>query len=125
MNFLSGEIVGGDSVAPKVRLDDGALIALPGKAKSLPRTGKVTLGIRPEHLAEASEGAGLARTARFIERLGGSANVHLMDDAGAGELVWQQREPIGITEGQRIALAPQPDHIHLFDAEGSALLSQK
>ena len=125
MNFLSGEIVAGDGGAPEVRLDDGALIALPAKARSLPSTGKVTLGIRPEHLAEASEGAGLARTARFIERLGGSANVHLMDDAGAGELVWQQREPIGITEGQRIALMPEPGHIHLFDAEGSALLSQK
>jgi multiple sugar transport system ATP-binding protein len=123
MNFLSGEIVDGAGNL-SVRLDDGALIELPAKASGLPRTGKVTLGIRPEHLAATKEGTGLTRTARFIERLGGSANVHLMDDTGAGELVWQQREPIGIAEGQRIALAPEPGHIHLFNAEGSALLSQ-
>lgn len=124
MNFLQGELVGGEG-APSMRLDDGALIRLPDKAKALPATGKVTLGIRPEHLAEAKAGAGLNRTAQFIERLGGSANVHLMDDSGGGEIVWQQREPIGISEGQSIALVPDPGHIHLFDSEGGALLSRK
>jgi multiple sugar transport system ATP-binding protein len=122
MNFISGEIVSSDDSVPTMRLDDGALIELPAKARDVTRTGKVTLGIRPEHLAEAKEGTGLTRTARFIERLGGSANVHLMDDLGAGELVWQQREPIAIAEGQKIALVPEPAHIHLFDAEGSSLL---
>jgi hypothetical protein len=35
--------------------------------------------------------------------------------------VWQQREPIGIREGERIALSPVPQHIHLFGANGEAL----
>ncbi len=125
MNFLQGEIVGGEGDRPSVRLDDGALIALPDAAKGLAGPGAVTLGIRPEHLIASDGATGLNRTARFIERLGGSANVHLMDDAGAGELVWQQREPVGISEGERIALMPDSAHIHLFDAEGSALLSRK
>ncbi len=124
MNFLPGEIVGGEGDRPSVRLDDGALVALPDSAKGLARSCKVTLGIRPEHLAAANDKEGLHRTARFIERLGGSANIHLMDDQGGGELVWQHREPVGISEGERIALTPQPAHIHLFDAAGSALLSQ-
>ena len=119
MNFLKGEIVGlGD--APSIRLGDGEQIALPANARSIPSSGQVTLGIRPEHL-RATEKGGLQRTARFIERLGGSANVHLLDEKGEGELVWQQREPVGINEGDRIALAPDPAHIHLFDATGGAL----
>ena len=122
MNFLNGEIVGAGD-APAVRLDDGALIALPQQAKSLTRSGKVTLGIRPEHLHQAA-GGGLTRTARFIERLGGSANVHLLDERGEGELVWQQREPVGVHEGERIALDPDPAHIHLFDSDGGAILLQ-
>ena len=122
MNFLQGEIVGLGE-APAVRLDDGALIALPPRATSLPGSGKVIVGIRPEHLHQTRQG-GLTRTARFIERLGGSANVHLLDDQGEGELVWQQREPIGVREGERIALDPDPAHIHLFDTNGGAMLLQ-
>ena len=122
MNFLRGDLVGGEDGRPAVRLDDGALVDLPEKAKALAPAANVTLGIRPEHLAAATTG-GLQRTARFIERLGGSANIHLMDEAGAGELVWQQREPIGIVEGEKIALTPEPAHIHLFDETGNALLS--
>jgi multiple sugar transport system ATP-binding protein len=120
MNFLSGEIVG-DGDRPAVRLDDGALIALPAVASASARPGKVTLGIRPEHLGRSGDTAGITRVAQFIERLGGSANIHLVDEHGAGELVWQQREPIGISEGERIALTPEAQHIHLFGANGEAL----
>ncbi len=123
MNFLTGEIVAGGDDRPSVRLDDGALIALPDKAKTLPASGKVTLGIRPEHLAASGKSGGLSRTAQFIERLGGSANIHLVDAAGAGELVWQQREPVPIAEGETVALTPEPAHIHLFNEAGTALLS--
>ena len=121
MNFLDGEIVD-DGGKTQLRLDGGALIALPDRAKGVHAKGKVTLGIRPEHLAATGQENGLSRTARFIERLGGSANVHLTDEHGGGELVWQQREPIGIAEGERIALVPEHAHIHLFDSNGSALI---
>ena len=124
MNFVSGELVGGDDDRPRVRLDDGAMIDLPDEAKKLSRSSKVTLGIRPEHLAASPDKTGIARTAQFIERLGGSANIHLLDESGAGELVWQKREPIGVAEGERVHLVPEPTHIHLFDTEGSALLSR-
>ena len=120
MNFLSGEIVG-DGERPAVRLDDGALIMLPAASKASARPGRVTLGIRPEHLGRSGDTSGINRVAQFIERLGGSANIHLVDDQGAGELVWQQREPIGISEGERIALTPEEQHIHLFGANGEAL----
>ena len=33
------------------------------------------------------------------------------------------REPIGISEGERIALTPDPAHIHLFDADGAAIFA--
>ena len=123
MNFLRGEIVGSTDGRPSVRLDDGALIELPDKAKTLSSATRVTLGIRPEHLESSRAADGLKRTARFIERLGGSANIHLIDEAGTNELVWQQREPISISEGETITLTPQPANLHLFDESGSALLS--
>ncbi len=124
MNFLAGELVGDGSSRPSVRLEDGALIALPEKANGLAQSGKVTLGIRPEHLAPSNGTPGFKRTAQFIERLGGSANIHLMDEAGAGEIVWQQREPIGISDGEEISLSPESAHIHLFNADGQSLLSR-
>ncbi len=125
MNFLAGEIVAGENGGPSVRLDDGALIALPDRAKHVPAAGKVTLGIRPEHLAPSADSVGFNRVAQFIERLGGSANIHLTDASGGEEMVWQWREPIGITEGQTVTLTAEPAHLHLFDSEGAALLSGK
>ena len=121
MNFLSGEIEASNS-RPAVRLDDGSLIQLPDRVHGIAAAGKVTLGIRPEHLRRSDNG-GLRRTARFIERLGGSANVHLLDSDGGGELVWQQSEPVRIHEGDQVALAPDTHHIHLFDQNGSTLLA--
>ena len=123
MNFLAGEIVSDVGDRPSVRLDDGALIALPDKTDALAPGSKITLGIRPEHLTPSNGAPGLKRTAQFIERLGGSANIHLMDEAGANEIVWQQREPIGIADGEQISLIPATEHIHLFDADGRSLLS--
>ena len=123
MNFLAGEIVSDVGDRPSVRLDDGALIALPDKTDALAPGSKITLGIRPEHLTPSNGAPGLKRTAQFIERLGGSANIHLMDEAGANEIVWQQREPIGIADGEQISLIPATENIHLFDADGRSLLS--
>ena len=124
MNFLEGEI-SGDSDRPAVRLADGALIVLPPATRGIALADKVTLGIRPEHLATAAgksdHGGGLNRTVQFIERLGGSANIHLAANAGGGEMVWQQREPVGLSEGDQVALTPEPAHLHLFDRDGRSL----
>jgi multiple sugar transport system ATP-binding protein len=118
MNFLKGNIeIEGSGQA--LAIDGGRRLPLPPVADRL--VGKpVTLGVRPEHW-RVGEG-GLAMTARFIERLGSSANVHLDTGDGAAPLIWHRQEPVGVSEGETVTLTPDPSHLYLFDSDGSAIL---
>ncbi|WP_324808973.1 sn-glycerol-3-phosphate ABC transporter ATP-binding protein UgpC [Sphingomonas sp. LY29] len=119
MNFLDGRIVertGGRAL----ELADGKRIDLP-RAPDADIGAPVTLGVRPEHW-RAGDGDGIDLTARFIERLGSSVNVHL-DGAGEGDppLIWHHVEPARVSEGERVTLTPDPRHFHLFDQGGEAI----
>ena len=118
MNFIDGTIRQGIDGHARLNLSSGEQLPLPaGLADDL--TGQeITLGVRPEHWRPDAE-AGLALQARFIERLGASANIHL-DSAieGAQPVIWHQAEPVRIKEGETVRLAPDPAYVHLFDANG-------
>ena len=122
MNFIDGQVVGDSKAAPQFQLGDGERIMLPPAAAALAGQ-DVTLGIRPEHWrAEDGSHGGLTRRARFIERLGGSANIHLDGVTEGGEaLVWHRAEPAAIREGESVTLVPDPAHLHLFDRKGDAI----
>ena len=121
MNFLSGEVVADSGAGPALMLTSGDRIALP--ACEAARVGvPLTIGVRPEHW-RPSDDRGLTLRANFIERLGSSVNIHLQQSASDGPaLVWHHVEPARVAEGETIRLIPDPNHIHLFDAAGEALV---
>jgi sn-glycerol 3-phosphate transport system ATP-binding protein len=106
MNLLPGRFVHDGSA---VQLDAGCLVPLGGR-----RAGdRVTLGIRPEHLAFG--GDGLTLTVDLIEPLGSETLVH-------GRLVGRNGETIvvkvpgTVTATEVISVSVQADQAHVFDA---------
>jgi ABC-type sugar transport system ATPase subunit len=83
--------------------------------------GKLTLGIRPEHLKVlAGEGAGLSATVDLVERLGETGFAHLRLPTGQ-VVIAEIRGETELRPGGRASLSPDRAHIHLFDASGARI----
>jgi sn-glycerol 3-phosphate transport system ATP-binding protein len=109
MNFLDGKGEAGGRVA----LDGGGTIAV---GRSVAAGRKVTVGVRPEHLAPcAPSAASLVGSVEMVEALGADTLVHV---AVAGRPIIA-RLPHGAPAvvGEPIALAAAPDRFYVFDAE--------
>jgi ABC-type sugar transport system ATPase subunit len=116
MNFLAGTALHGAGI------DLGPAGTL---AADIPPSvgdgGKLTLGIRPEHLkVHAGEGAGLSATVDLVERLGETGFAHLRLPTGQ-VVIAEIRGETELRPGGRASLSPDPAHIHLFDASGSRI----
>lgn len=119
MNFLSGTIEAEDG-KHALAIDGGRRLPLPTPVPNSLLGKPVTIGVRPEHWS-AGDAGGLAMTARFIERLGSSANVHLDSGNGNAPVIWHRQEPVGLSEGDTVTLTPDASHLYLFDSEGAAI----
>ena len=128
MLFLKGTLT--TNGAPRFVAEGGApAITLP---KSLvaraPASADVVLGIRPEHLHLATEGAASAdqtaldATVDLVEPLGGEALVHVR--AGTHELTAKTRSRDLPDVGDRIQLVADGHRVHLFDASSGAVVNQ-
>ncbi len=120
MNFLSArvaaeggavELPGGDCLA----LANGALAGQGGR--------QVTLGIRPEHLEAADEGAGVAHlTVEVVEQLGADTLVHGHFGSDRTDLTVRLPGVSGLKAGEVLPIAVAPTHLHLFDPDSGARL---
>jgi ABC-type sugar transport system ATPase subunit len=100
--------------------DGNALtLALPKSCKS---GSKITLGIRPEHLAlqKLKAGATLSGKLELIERLGEMGYAHL-DVASGLRLVVEVRGEPPVGKGGDVHLKIDPKHLHCFGSDGQAL----
>jgi multiple sugar transport system ATP-binding protein len=115
MNFLAG------TAEPSVGLDLGAAGHLAGDLPGVTAGQKITLGIRPEHLAvTAGGGPGLAVTVDLVERLGETGYAHLR--LASGQVVIAEiRGETPLKPGGRASARPDPSHIHLFGPSGARL----
>ncbi|MGQ0611110.1 MAG: ABC transporter ATP-binding protein [Paracoccaceae bacterium] len=105
MNVFAGEIgAGGGFAGP-----DFALDLPPGPGREAGR--KVTMGIRPEHLALG--GPGIPAEVVVVEPTG--SETHVLARTGTQEIVAVFRERHGFRPGDKITLAPDPALMHLFD----------
>ena len=113
MNFLP---VRAQSTTPTaITLDlGGTNITLP----RLNATACTELGIRPEH-ATLDPGGTLPGHVRLVERLGNQTHVHL--DTPAGPVTVQGPGKLAVSIGDRPMIALDPDHCHLFDADGRSV----
>lgn len=106
MNLLSGELSGG-----KVKVGDH-LFAGPGG------TGKVKLGVRPEHLILSDDG--FPMEVKVVEPTGSETMVFLKFEGQDVTAVFRERH--AFETGQTVHLIPDTDHLHIFDAETGARL---
>jgi len=107
MNLLQGTVRNGE--APGIMVQDTRLPA--PKIDGLSDGQKVTVGIRPEHLALAE--TGLPATISVVEPTG--AETHVILKFAGQELVAVFRERHDFKPGQVIHLMPTAERIHLFD----------
>ncbi len=75
-------------------------------------TGKVMLGVRPEHLILSEDG--LAMEVKVVEPTGSETMVFLRVDGQDITAVFRERH--AFKPGEVIHLQPDPNHLHVFDA---------
>jgi sn-glycerol 3-phosphate transport system ATP-binding protein len=109
MNFLPAELAHGGTAA---QLAAGPLIPFRDGRRAEPDGHKLTIGIRPEHLALGDHGFDLMID--LIEPLGSETLVHghLTGEAEQSLVV---KLPGAAPPGERILVHPQPEHLHVFD----------
>ena len=137
MNLFRVPVAGGAATFGTMRLE------LTREQQAALTGDKVTVGIRPEDLHPAAEGTGLPIEADVVEELGADAFVygHLApvtaantvvtvdptgtveeDAAGAHEIIVRVEGRTPPRAGATIWVAPNLDHVHLFDtATGNRL----
>lgn len=106
MNLLAAELSDG-----QVKIGDHLFQGSSGN-------GKVKLGVRPEHLILSDDG--LPMQVKVVEPTGAETMVFLSFEGQNVTAVFRERH--AFTSGQTIHLKPDPDHLHVFDAETGARL---
>ena len=120
MNFLEADARDGLAHHPLFTME------LPVKARSL--TGKITLGIRPQHLLMGSLEEGevkLPATLEVVEPLGSENFFFCKLDEGAGQVTVRTDAATKRKVGDAILLRIRPDHVHIFDSNGEAVCHAK
>jgi multiple sugar transport system ATP-binding protein len=108
MNLIDGEVV-------DAGLQLGAQVRMPW-AGAAGRSGRVTVGLRPEHLTPDPDGP-LCGTVALVERLGAESYVHLNVPGIPRALVVALRGAPP-REDSSWAVSPVEGHVHVFDAHG-------
>jgi multiple sugar transport system ATP-binding protein len=124
MNFMPAELLSGAADGCRVRAAGLKELALPQNAASQAKGTNLTLGVRPEHLRLAPAQGDNSFEIVNVEYLGNEVYVYLEPKAGDTLLIHRSEAPSQWQTGQRVALAPDSEHVHLFDAEGQALTAR-
>jgi multiple sugar transport system ATP-binding protein len=119
MNLLPSTVTGVDPGGCRVALPGGGELAVALAAGTVAAGDALTLGIRPEGLVIAPTGL-VPAVVRLVEQLGAVSLVHC-DVDGATKVIAQVAGSDRYHPGDRVGLAVDPAHVHLFDAAGDAL----
>jgi len=117
MNLIPGTLQGADG-HPHVRTEDGVPLPLPARAPG--KNGQaVYYGVRPDHLSVAN-GGGVDATVDVVEPTG--ADTLVFARIGNQKICGAFADRYSFRPGERIALAPRLDCVHLFDAQSGVNL---
>ena len=119
MNFVPARIRDAGPSGVEVELSGGGTLTVPVGGDGARPGEAVTLGIRPEHLRPAGDGV-LHGEVIVVERLGGDTYLYLQH-GGEDMLVVQADGENPTRVHERIAVALDPGHCHLFASDGRAL----
>jgi multiple sugar transport system ATP-binding protein len=117
MNLLPGKVIRSGAVAigeagHEVACQTGRLVS----------GASVTLGIRPEHLALATQDGGVPLAIELVERLGGESYLYGASP-GLPQITLRLDGQSEHQRGSSVALAFPQQHLHLFDENGRAVRS--
>ncbi|MFG6157480.1 ABC transporter ATP-binding protein [Halomonas sp. 1390] len=121
MNFMPAELLAGSADGCRIKTPGLGELALPQGASGERHGAALTLGVRPEHLRLAEAHGDNAFEIVNVEYLGNEVYVYLEPHAGDTLLIHRSEAPSQWQIGQRVALVPETEHVHLFDAEDQAL----
>ncbi|MHA3976869.1 ABC transporter ATP-binding protein [Halovulum sp. GXIMD14794] len=114
MNMLDAQLVGG-----RVNLPEGHALDLP--LAQQPSNGRVVLGVRPDDLTLADDGALIEGRVAVREPLGAETLIYV--ETAGGEVVAKAdgRHPPEV--GAHVRLGADPANLHLFDGETGMVLT--
>jgi multiple sugar transport system ATP-binding protein len=81
--------------------------------------GATTVGIRPEHVAIARDGAGWPGKIRIAEHLGSDTFFYV--DSDLGQITVRTAGELGFKTGDEVRMTPDPARLHRFDKDGRAI----
>lgn len=118
MNLIAAEIVSATAKGATVKTTAGDALKVAVDATSAKAGEKVTVGIRPEHLALGGKTGSISTKVTFAETLG-HATFAYADYAGTS-LTVQLPGDVRPEAGEALELAVPDDQAHLFDDAGNA-----
>lgn len=118
MNLIVAEIVSATAKGATVKTAAGDTLKVAVDAASAEAGDKVTVGIRPEHLALGGKTGSISTKVTFAETLG-HATFAYADYAGTS-LTVQLPGDVRLEAGKALELAVPAEQAHLFDADGNA-----
>jgi multiple sugar transport system ATP-binding protein len=113
MNFIEGTFGRSDG-RPHVTADDGTRLPLAANHAGGTEGQKVVYGVRPEHLILAGGTEGVAAEVEVVEPTGAETQVFTRMAGLPVTAVFTERH--AFAPGEKIALMPRLDSVHLFDA---------
>ena len=119
MNFLPAKIShAGGQLTARFATGTQLTIAAPA-ARAFDGEQQAELGLRPEHLGLTDvAGAILTGTASVVERLGNTSYVYL--DTPLGPVIVEAAQQVNLQPGEKVGLAFDPQHAHVFGQDGKA-----
>ncbi|MCG6658110.1 sn-glycerol-3-phosphate ABC transporter ATP-binding protein UgpC [Halomonas campisalis] len=121
MNFMPARLAGHADLGCRVEVEGIGELTLPQDADRHANGEPLTLGVRPEHLRLVEANGDNAFEIVNVEYLGNEVYVYLEPKAGETLLIHRSEAPSPWRVGQRVALTPDPEHVHLFDPQDRAL----
>ena len=114
MNFIPAKIETGQSGKTSVRF--GAVSLPIGREAA---EGKVTFGVRPEHLSVAAEAEhDFTGRVEIVEKLGAESLVYLQTGFSNAPITMRIPPELSVHAGEEIPVRVGRKRLHLFDAEG-------
>jgi multiple sugar transport system ATP-binding protein len=122
MNFMNGTV---HSISPEgmvVRYATGEVQLAAVEAGNVRPGDEVVVGVRPEHLHVSGSGSGLKVTVLAVESLGDAAYLYTESPVAPDGMIARLPPLERHVRGDALHLAVEPEHCHVFDANGAALL---
>ncbi|ANS87423.1 Lipopolysaccharide export system ATP-binding protein LptB [Vibrio scophthalmi] len=121
MNFMSVNVDDTESERVKVRLMNGVSFWIPVDGTTVNVGNRMSLGIRPEHLVQASESdASIHGDITIVEKLGNETQVYLSLEGADADVIFRQPDILPVDVGDCLEIGIPAHRCHLFHQDGRA-----